>query len=82
CNRAWLSIDGRPEGAASSDGRIMGCYLHGLFAADAFRAAFLANIGKPVTAHNYAQDVEDTLDALANHLETHLKIDDLLALAR
>ena len=82
CDRAWLSVNGRPEGAASADGRIKGCYLHGLFAADAFRAAFLANIGKPVTAHNYAQDVEDTLDALANHLETHLDIDLLLALAR
>ncbi len=82
CNRAWLSLDGRPEGAASADGRIMGCYLHGLFAADAFRAAFLANIGKPVTAHHYTQDVEDTLDALADHLETHLDIDHLLTLAR
>ncbi|MBS8271683.1 cobyric acid synthase CobQ, partial [Halomonas litopenaei] len=31
CARAWLSLDGRGEGAASPDGRVMGCYLHGLF---------------------------------------------------
>ncbi|WP_400083200.1 cobyric acid synthase [Yoonia sp. R78084] len=81
CTRAWLSLDGRGEGAASPDGRVMGCYLHGLFAADAFRAAFLADIGKPVTHHDYAQSVTDTLDALADHLETHMDIDALLGLA-
>ena len=81
CARAWLSLDGRGEGAASPDGRVMGCYLHGLFAADAFRGAFLAAIGKPVTHHDYAQSVTDTLDALADHLETHMDIDKLLALA-
>lgn len=81
CTRAWLSLDGRGEGATSADGRVMGCYLHGLFAADAFRAAFLSNIGKPVAHHDYAQSVEDTLDALADHLETHMDIDRLLKLA-
>ncbi|SIT84158.1 adenosylcobyric acid synthase (glutamine-hydrolysing) [Yoonia rosea] len=81
CARAWLSLDGRGEGAASPDGRVMGCYLHGLFAADAFRAAFLADIGKPVTHHDYAQSVTDTLDALADHLETHMDINALLDLA-
>lgn len=81
CERAWLSLDGRHEGAVSADGQIMGCYLHGLFAADAFRAAFLAGIGKPVTHHDYSKSVEDTLDALADHLETHLDIGHLLKLA-
>ena len=81
CTRAWLSLDGRGEGATSADGRVMGCYLHGLFAADAFRAAFLSNIGKPVAHHDYAQSVEDTLDALADHLEKHMDIDRLLKLA-
>jgi len=81
CTRAWLSLDGRGEGAASADGRIMGCYLHGLFAADAFRTAFLAAIGKQVSAHDYGQSVADTLDALADHLEDHLDIDRLLTLA-
>ena len=81
CARAWLSLDGRGEGAASPDGRVMGCYLHGLFSADAFRSAFFAQLGKPVSAYDYARQVEATLDALADHLENHLDIDALLALA-
>lgn len=81
CNRAWLSLDGRGEGAASADGRVMGCYLHGLFSADAFRAAFLAQLDVTLPLTNYTQGVEDTLDALADHLETHMDIDALLGLA-
>ena len=81
CDRAWLSIDDRPEGAASPDGLIKGCYLHGLFAADGFRKAFLDTFGKPVTDHLYAASVEDTLDALGQHLETHMDVDRLLGLA-
>lgn len=82
CERAWLSVEGRSVGAASADGRIMGCYLHGLFAEDAFRAAFLARLGRPVTGYAYEESVESTLDDLADHLETHLDLDGLIALAR
>ncbi len=81
CARAWLSLDGRGEGAASPNGRIMGCYLHGLFSADAFRSAFFAQLGKPVAAYGYDAQLEKTLDALADHLEQHLDIDALLTLA-
>ena len=81
CARAWLSLDGRGEGAASPNGRIMGCYLHGLFSADAFRSAFFAQLGKPVAAYGYDAQVETTLNALADHLEQHLDIDALLTLA-
>ena len=81
CTRPWLSLDGRGEGATSANGKVMGCYLHGLFAADRFRSAFLGNLGMPVTDHDYAQNVDTTLDALAEHLETHLDVDQLLALA-
>jgi adenosylcobyric acid synthase len=79
--RAWLSLDGRGEGAASADGRIKGCYLHGLFRADAFRRAYFDDLGKPVQHHVYNAGVEDTLDSLAAHLETHFDIDGLLRLA-
>ncbi|KJZ17887.1 cobyric acid synthase [Loktanella sp. S4079] len=77
----WLSIGDRTEGASSKNGQILGCYLHGLFDADAFRTAYLSRLGKAVSAHNYADSVEDTLDALADHLETHMDIDKLLSLA-
>ncbi|WP_333714587.1 cobyric acid synthase [Yoonia sp.] len=79
--RAWLSLDGRGEGAASADGRIKGCYLHGLFGADAFRNAFFDDLGKPVADHVYSAGVEDTLDRLALHLEAHFDIDGLLRIA-
>jgi adenosylcobyric acid synthase len=81
CARPWLMIGDRPEGAQSDDGRIRGTYLHGLFAADAFRAAWLAALGHsgPVAAH--ATAVDATLDALARHIEAHLDLDALLALA-
>ena len=79
--RAWLDVGGRSEGAASPDGLVMGCYLHGLFAADQFRAAFISELGQPVAASDYGQSVEDTLDALASHLTEHFDLEQLLALA-
>ena len=80
CARAWLEVEGRPEGAASADGRVQGCYLHGLFAADGFRAAWLREAG---TRSDLSHDatVEATLDALAAHLAAHLDLDLLLSLA-
>ena len=39
------ALGGRPDGAVSADGRVAGCYLHGLFASDDFRRAFLARLG-------------------------------------
>ena len=80
CDRAWLEVDGAPNGAASPDGRIRGCYLHGIFSADTFRATFLRELSAS-SQLNYTADVEDTLDALAHHLETHMDLDLLLDLA-
>ncbi len=77
---AWLSADGHPKGAATKDGRVRGCYLHGLFASDSFRAAFLSELGVE-SALSYSDSITDTLDALANHLEQHLDIDRIFQLA-
>ena len=79
----WLRLeDGRPEGAVSADGRIMGSYVHGLFAADSFRHAFLARLRAGRFADTaYEVLVESTLDALALHLERHLDLDRLMAVA-
>ena len=78
--RAFARIGDVAEGAVSANGRVAGTYLHGLFAADGFRRAVLGNVASPDLA--YEQSIEDTLDVLARHLETHLDIDALLALAR
>ena len=81
-NRPFAYIDGQPEGAVSVNGRVMGSYLHGMFANDQFRAGFLRQIGAQASDLNYSIEVEAVLDALAAHLERHVDVDGLLALAR
>ena len=80
--RPFAHVAGRPEGAVSADGRVAGSYLHGMFAGDAFRAAWLAKLGAAPASHAHDATIEATLDALAQHLETHLDVAGLLALAR
>ena len=82
CDRPFAHIGHCPEGATSTDGRIMGSYLHGMFAGDAFRAAFLRQLGAVPSVLNYTAGVEVVLDALAAHLERHLDVAGLLGLAR
>ena len=81
CNAPWLSIEGQPAGASSANGQIQGCYLHGLFAADGFRDAYLKRLGHPIEPQDYASSVQETLNDLAAHIEQHLDIDALLKLA-
>ncbi len=82
CTRSWLDFDGVPEGAASPNGRIMGCYIHGLFSADTFRAAFLKILGAQASVFNYDAQVDQVLDDLAEHIEAHLDLDMLFSLAK
>jgi adenosylcobyric acid synthase len=81
CIRPVLTIDGKPEGASSPDGRVQGTHVHGLFTSDAFRRVWLKNFDK-VSALAYEQKVESAIDTLADHVEAHLDIDGLLAIAR
>jgi adenosylcobyric acid synthase len=74
--------DGSPEGAVSPDGRVVGTYIHGLFADDRQRAAWLARFGAGKANIAYDDLVERTLDALAAHLSAHIDLDGLLTLAR
>jgi adenosylcobyric acid synthase len=80
CAHAWLRVGDRPEGAASASGRVRGAYLHGLFASDSFRSAFLAGLGARSDL-SYGADVEATLDALAAHLEAYMDLDLLFSLS-
>lgn len=80
CARGWLSVGDRREGAQSPDGRIQGTYLHGIFAEDAFRAAWLDALGA-VSDLLYEPTIDTTLDALARHLESAMDISRLLSLA-
>jgi adenosylcobyric acid synthase len=81
CARPLIMIDGRPDGAASPDGRVQGTYVHGLFTGDAFRKAWLGHLGI-ASSLAYEARIEAALDALADHCEAHLDIDQLLKIAR
>ena len=77
CRRPLIDLDGRPDGANA--GPVMGCYVHGLFAADGFRRHFL---GLADNGISHEGQIEGALDALAAHMEAHLDLDHLLRLAR
>ncbi|MFO1056773.1 MAG: cobyric acid synthase [Dongiaceae bacterium] len=81
--RPLLRLDGgRLDGAVSADGRIAGCYLHGLFAADGFRHAFLSRLRRrAASGERYEARVEAALDRLAEHVAAHLDLDRILAIA-
>lgn len=80
--RPFARVADQDEGAISTDGRIAGSYLHGMFRDDGFRRAWLAGFEVNHGNASYTDTVETTLDALADHLDTHLDIDALLACAR
>jgi adenosylcobyric acid synthase len=88
CGRPFASLDdgafaeGRPDGAISADGRVMGTYVHGALASTPLRAALLAMLGGESAGTDYAQGVDAALDAIAAELERHCDVDGLLALAR
>jgi adenosylcobyric acid synthase len=79
---AQHTASGRPEGAMSADGRVMGGYLHGLFSSDAFRAHWLEQVGAQASALDFIARTEAALNELADHCEANLDLDALLALAR
>jgi adenosylcobyric acid synthase len=80
--RPMLHLGDRRDGAVSANGRVAGCYLHGLFASDGFRRAFLARLGAAPSALAYEASIDATLDRLAEHLEASLDLDAILAAAR
>ena len=79
----WFHLaDGREEGALSSSQQVMGTYLHGVFAADAFRHDVLSRLREGRQGGTaYEQGVEEALDALAKHLEMCLGLDGILEIA-
>jgi len=74
--------NGAPEGAMSADGRVIGTYIHGLFADDRQRSAWLMRFAAGPAAIDYEALVDATLDRLAGHLAAHIDLDRLLNVAR
>ncbi len=83
CARPLLRFaDGRVDGAMSADGRVRATYVHGLFADDRQRGAFLAWIGGTAAGFSYEAEIDRVLDALADHLARYIDLDRLLSLAK
>jgi adenosylcobyric acid synthase len=83
CARPFAQLaGGLSDGAVSADGRVIGTYIHGLFADDRQRAAWLDRLGSAPASVAYQDLIEQTLDALAAHLAAHIDLDRLLKLAR
>ena len=87
-DRPFLTLSGGNEangglgGAVSEDGRIMGCYIHGLFSDDGFRHAFLDRLStRKISGLNFEAVVEQALDDIAAAMETHLDIEAILTAA-
>jgi adenosylcobyric acid synthase len=66
-----------PDGCASADGRVWGCYLHGIFANADFRRAWLSSLGWRAGA---AAPTVDPYDRLADIVESRLNPDQLSVL--
>jgi len=81
CARPVTEVDGRLDGAMSRDARVQGCYLHGLFHSDAYRKKLLAKLGGVSEITSFSASVEQSLDALAAHIEKHLDVDAIFRLA-
>ena len=83
CSRPFARLaGGAAEGAISADGRVIGTYIHGLFADDRQRSAWLGRFAAGGAAIAYDALIEATLDKLGAHLAANVAIDRLLKLAR
>jgi adenosylcobyric acid synthase len=82
CLNEWLKVPHRNISASDSSGQILGCYMHGLFASDAFRSAFLTSLGSASSVSNFSRLVDDTLDDLAVFITKHIDLETLKSLAR
>ena len=70
-------------GATSPCGRVMGCYLHGLFNNDTYRRYLLTRIGGSEGSNvNFQNVIDTTLDNLAAHLEEHIDVPSILDLSK
>jgi adenosylcobyric acid synthase len=81
CVRPFARIGSADDGATSADGLVSGTYIHGCFASDGFRTAYLNALGVDSSDLAFESLIEKTLDRLAAHLEQHLDLDRILELA-
>ncbi|MEO1660373.1 MAG: cobyric acid synthase [Pseudomonadota bacterium] len=81
--RPFATLNATADGARSADNRIQGTYLHGAFAEDEFRHAWLNSIGEVSDeTFSYETQVDAALDALADGVEAAVNVDQIFAMAR
>jgi adenosylcobyric acid synthase len=73
--------DGTLDGVISGDGRIAGCYVHGLFDRAEQRAVWLARIGAASDGVNQRERVDAALDEIADVLARVVDVEKLAAIA-
>lgn len=80
--RPMLRFDeGGEDGAISADGRVRGCYVHGLFDSGEARADLLAELGAGSDRLDQSARVDQALDEIAMTLEAAFDIPALAAIA-
>jgi len=62
------------DGASSPDGRIFGCYLHGLFDNDAWRRAWLESLGVSGAVQDFRQRRAAAFDRLADAVQAAIDL--------
>lgn len=72
-----LELDGHADGAVSSDGRVAGTYLHGLFHNDTLRTSLLDALGRPSRSAATAAEAARlaAFDRLAAIVREHLDLE-------
>lgn len=74
--------DGTCDGAVSDDGRVAGCYVHGLLHRNEARQHVLATLGAGGSTLDYCASVDTALDEIADALAATLDIEALIAISR
>jgi len=80
--KPWLSINLRSgesvsitDGAISEDGKVWGCYIHGLFQNGHFRRAWLKSLGWQPAVIPDGDRLFDSINELADEMEKSLDLD-------
>lgn len=81
-SRPFLFKTEAPDGAVSANGRVMGTYVHGLFAHGAARAGLLQKVGAVSHGGDHGALIDNLLNNIVKEFEGVLDIDALAAMAR